>query len=65
MTLGEFSHRSQLSLKALRLYERLGLLRPVAVDQRNGYRRYHESSVRYMSVTTAAQRRLLTDDDTR
>ena len=42
MTIGEFSRRSQLSLKALRLYERLGLLRPVAVDQRNGYRRYHE-----------------------
>ncbi len=45
MTIGEFSRRSQLSLKALRLYERLGLLRPVAVDQRNGYRRYHESQL--------------------
>lgn len=27
------------------MYERLGLLRPVAVDQRNGYRRYHESQL--------------------
>jgi DNA-binding transcriptional MerR regulator len=45
MTIGEFSRRSQLSLKALRLYERLGLLRPVAVDQRNGYRRYRESQL--------------------
>jgi DNA-binding transcriptional MerR regulator len=45
MTIGEFSRRSQLSLKALRLYEGLGLLRPVAVDQRNGYRRYHESQL--------------------
>jgi DNA-binding transcriptional MerR regulator len=45
MTIGEFSRRSQLSLKALRLYERLGLLRPVTVDQRNGYRRYHESQL--------------------
>ena len=45
MTIGEFSRRSQLSLKALRLYERLGLLRPAAVDQRNGYRRYHESQL--------------------
>ena len=35
----------QLSLKALRLYERLGLLRPIAVDERNGYRRYHESQL--------------------
>src|ERR1051326_7790488 len=45
MTIGEFSRRSQLSLKALRLYERLGLLRPATVDQRNGYRRYHESQL--------------------
>jgi DNA-binding transcriptional MerR regulator len=45
MTIGEFSRRSRLSLKALRLYERLGLLRPAAVDQRNGYRRYHESQL--------------------
>jgi DNA-binding transcriptional MerR regulator len=45
MTIGEFSHRSRLSLKALRLYERIGLLRPVAVDQDNGYRRYHESQL--------------------
>ena len=45
MTIGEFSRRSQLSLKALRLYERMGLLRPVAVDPGNGYRRYHESQL--------------------
>src|ERR1700685_2906104 len=45
MTIGEFSRRAQLSLKALRLYERLGLLRPVAVDPGNGYRRYHESQL--------------------
>src|ERR1700689_2993299 len=37
--------RSQLSLKALRLYERLGVLRPVAVDPGNGSRRYHESQL--------------------
>ena len=45
MTTGEFSRRSQLSLKALRLYERLGLLRPAAVDPGNGFRRYHESQL--------------------
>lgn len=45
MTIGEFSRRSQLSLKALRLYERLGLLRPATVDERNGYRRYDESQL--------------------
>lgn len=45
MTTGEFSRRSQLSIKALRLYDRLGLLRPAAVDGRNGYRGYDESQL--------------------
>jgi DNA-binding transcriptional MerR regulator len=45
MTTGEFSRRSQLSPKALRLYDRLGLLRPAAVDGHNGYRRYDESQL--------------------
>ncbi|HWF81046.1 MAG TPA: MerR family transcriptional regulator [Streptosporangiaceae bacterium] len=45
MTTGEFSRRSQLSIKALRLYDRLGLLRPATVDGRNGYRRYDESQL--------------------
>lgn len=42
MTTGEFSRRSQLSIKALRLYDRLGLLPPAVVDGRNGYRGYDE-----------------------
>lgn len=37
---GEFARRSRLSLKALRLYDRLGLLVPARVDPANGYRRY-------------------------
>jgi DNA-binding transcriptional MerR regulator len=37
---GEFSRRSRLSPKALRIYESTGLLRPVYVDPSNGYRRY-------------------------
>lgn len=41
VTIGEFARRSRLSLKALRLYERQGLLRPASVDPFNGYRRYH------------------------
>jgi DNA-binding transcriptional MerR regulator len=45
MTTGEFSRRSQLSVKALRLYDRLGLLRPASVDGRNGYRGYDESQL--------------------
>lgn len=45
MTTGEFSRRSQLSIKALRLYDRLGLLRPAVVDGRTGYRGYDEDQL--------------------
>jgi serine/threonine protein phosphatase PrpC len=40
LTIGEFARLSRLSAKALRLYDELGLLRPVVVDPANGYRRY-------------------------
>ncbi|MGM1063360.1 MerR family transcriptional regulator [Saccharothrix sp. Mg75] len=43
--IGEFSRRSRLSVKALRLYERQGLLRPASVDPANGYRRYAEDQL--------------------
>lgn len=45
LTIGVFSRRSRLSPKALRLYDRLGLLVPVSVDVDSGYRRYHESQL--------------------
>jgi DNA-binding transcriptional MerR regulator len=45
LSIGVFARRSRLSLKALRLYEQLGLLPPAAVDESNGYRRYHESQL--------------------
>jgi DNA-binding transcriptional MerR regulator len=40
MTIGEFSKRSRLSAKALRLYDELGLLLPAEVDPCSGYRPY-------------------------
>ena len=45
LTIGQFSRRSRLSAKALRLYERQGLLRPEQVDPGSGYRRYRESQL--------------------
>jgi DNA-binding transcriptional MerR regulator len=45
LSTGEFSRRSRLSLKALRLYERLGLLTPDRVDGAGSYRRYRESQL--------------------
>src|SRR5215831_15721980 len=43
--IGAFARRSRLSVKALRLYDRQGLLTPAAVDPRTGYRRYLESQL--------------------
>jgi protein phosphatase len=40
LSIGEFSARSRLSPKALRLYQQLGLLEPAAVDPGSGYRSY-------------------------
>lgn len=40
LTIGELARRSGLSLKALRLYDELGLLRPHTVDAVTGYRHY-------------------------
>ena len=46
MTIGEFAARTRLSPKALRLYDRLGLLRPALTDPASGYRHYSADQVR-------------------
>lgn len=45
MSSGEFAAKTRLSRKALRLYQELGLLAPVAVDPRTGYRSYAPAQV--------------------
>jgi DNA-binding transcriptional MerR regulator len=45
MTIGAFAERTRLSAKALRLYDRLGLVRPVRTDPASGYRFYSEDQV--------------------
>ena len=45
MTIGAFAERTRLSAKALRLYDRLGLLSPVLVDPVSGYRFYSDEQV--------------------
>ncbi|AZS86681.1 MerR family transcriptional regulator [Streptomyces griseoviridis] len=45
LTIGAFAARSRLSPKALRLYDRLGLLAPAQVDEVSGYRRYRAGQV--------------------
>ncbi|GHH07425.1 MerR family transcriptional regulator [Streptomyces lanatus] len=45
LTIGVFAARARLSAKALRLYDRLGLLRPAQVDEASGYRYYRADQV--------------------
>ena len=40
ISIGEFGRRSRLSVKALRLYDELGVLVPARVDEASGYRYY-------------------------
>jgi DNA-binding transcriptional MerR regulator len=41
LAIGAFADAAQLSLKALRLYDQLGILTPSYVDPNSGYRYYH------------------------
>ena len=45
LSISVFGRRCRLSMKALRLYDRLGLLPPAEVDERSGYRWYRESQL--------------------
>jgi len=45
LLIGAFSRLSRLSIKALRLYDELGLLRPAFTDEITGYRHYAPSQV--------------------
>jgi DNA-binding transcriptional MerR regulator len=45
LSIGAFARKTRLSMKALRLYARLGLLAPVHIDQANGYRWYRHSQL--------------------
>ncbi|MHB1517466.1 MAG: MerR family transcriptional regulator [Acidimicrobiales bacterium] len=46
LSIGAFALRTRLTTKALRHYDRIGLFRPVCVDETNGYRRYAVTQVR-------------------
>lgn len=45
LKIGEFSKLSQLTVKALRFYEKAGLLLPAAIDPWTGYRMYETSQL--------------------
>jgi DNA-binding transcriptional MerR regulator len=71
ISIGEFARRSRLSLKALRLYDELGVLVPSRVDQASGYRYYDTAQLdeaalvvmlRQLQLPLAAIRELLACD---
>lgn len=45
LTIGEFARRARLSPRALRIYDRMGILVPEQVDPPSGYRRYGEQQL--------------------
>ncbi len=46
LTIGEFARQTQLSAKALRIYDETGLLRPADIDPSSGRRRYAAAQLR-------------------
>ncbi|WP_415950086.1 MerR family transcriptional regulator [Streptomyces sp. KLOTTS4A1] len=74
LTIGAFASRSRLSAKALRLYDRLGLLSPARVDPDSGYRFYRTAQIerarlvallRQLDMPLATVKEILTLDDAR
>jgi DNA-binding transcriptional MerR regulator len=58
MTIGQLSRRTLISVRALRHYDDIGLLKPASIDPTTGYRSYEEAQ-----VGTAALIRRLRDLD--
>jgi DNA-binding transcriptional MerR regulator len=56
MSIGAFAQRSQLSPKALRLYDELGLLAPARVDDSSGYRYYDASQLEQARLIAVLRR---------
>jgi DNA-binding transcriptional MerR regulator len=56
LTVGLMAGRTGLSPKALRHYDRIGLLRPASVDAATGYRRYDQAQVAEARLVSALHR---------
>jgi DNA-binding transcriptional MerR regulator len=63
MPIGRFSRLTGLSVKALRHYDELGLLRPAAVDAQTGYRSYSSAQVGQAAAIRTLRRLELPLDD--
>ncbi|WP_028921545.1 MerR family transcriptional regulator [Pseudonocardia acaciae] len=62
LLIAEFARRCRLPVSTLRYYDRVGLLRPAAVDPDSGYRRYHRNQLP-TAVTIARFRAIGTAPD--
>jgi len=51
--IGDFSRLGRISVKALRYYDEIGLLKPVSVDQYTGYRYYSADQLAKLNYITA------------
>lgn len=56
LTIGAFAEASQLTPKALRLYDELGLLPPAAVDPDSGYRLYDPDQLEWARLIAQLRR---------
>ena len=45
LKIGEFSKLSRISIRMLRYYDDIGLIKPYYIDPDNGYRNYQEESL--------------------
>ena len=50
MRIGEIAAFFNVSVKAMRVYEKMGILKPVKVDEKNGYRYYSADQVKQLDV---------------
>lgn len=46
MRIGEVAASFNVSIKAMRVYEKMGILVPVKVDEATGYRYYHANQIK-------------------
>ncbi len=64
-TIGEFAALGRVSVRMLRHYDSIGLLRPAAVDPRTGYRRYRAAQLGRLNRVIALKDLGLTLDQVR
>lgn len=63
--IGEFSKMSKITIKALRFYEKEGLIKPIYIDENNGYRYYESKQLIDVSRIVSLKQIGLSIDDIR